>query len=117
MLLLLAPVPPASSTVSRWWWDLGVLSGAMETRFGVTAPDEVESVDFSTDVGHVSVIHYGGDDPLFVRVDGADPSVGGEAGTRVVLPGTRRTIDRGDLDGPTEVRVISAGIVSFEIEV
>lgn len=105
---------------SRWLWELGVSwqgMGPTTTRHATTSADTVDEQDFAFDVGEVGVVHYAGTDPLFVRIDGEAPTTSGETGTYVVLPGTRRVIDRSAIDGPTEVRAISAGIVSYELEV
>lgn len=89
----------------------------MTTRFGTTIADAVAAEDFPADYGSVAVLNYAGGAPLFVRVDGIPPTTAGEDGTKVVPAGARRIIDRSHLDGPTAVRMISTGAVSYEIEV
>lgn len=87
---------------------------------GVTVGDEVAEVEWAADYGQVGVLNFSGTDVLLVRVDGGVPSLANDADgrdTRVVPPGARRVIDRADVDGPTQVRLLSSGVVSFELEV
>jgi hypothetical protein len=91
----------------------------MTIRHGTTAAATLASVDLPADYGSVAVLHYSGTTDLLVRVDGGVPALTGDGSnvTRVVPPGSRRIIDRSNLDGPTQVRLLSTGVVGFEIEV
>jgi len=86
----------------------------MTTHHGTTEADTVAEVNFNDDAGSIAVFNYAGTDLLLVRVDGGDPAIG-QHDTRIVPPGVRRVITR-DLEGPTAIRLLSTGVVSYEIE-
>lgn len=92
----------------------------MTLRHVTTEPGVVAEVDVPVNTDTVAVLNYGGPDFVLVRVDGGEPGLEGAAAevTRVVPPGARRIIDRPEsLDGPVEVRLLSAGAVPVELEV
>lgn len=58
--------------------------------------------------GSVQIFNRSLTDPIFVRLDGVDPTVAGD-GTKVVLPGTSRQFEIPDPDSPN-IRLISSGL-------
>lgn len=84
------------------------------TKHITTVANTVATVDFTYDSGQVAIFNYEGDETVYVRADGIDPLVAGDD-SFAVPAGARRVIDV-TTDGPTDVRVISAGINQVEVE-
>lgn len=76
----------------------------------------VDTVQFASAVAEVEIVFIAGTDPIYVTLDGADPTV---AGARtLVLPdvvGTARRFKVGRREAPTTVKLISIGTPTYSV--
>lgn len=79
-----------------------------------TVANTADTLTFTFDAGQIAVFNVSGPEVVYVRADGIDPVVAGDD-SFAVPPGSRRIIEV-VTDGATEVRVISAGVNSVEVE-
>lgn len=84
-----------------------------KTKHGTLVANAVTTVTFTADFGKVEVLNRGSAD-LWFRIDGTDPVIG-EDDVEICPAGQWAIVDRSDLNGATEVRLISAAAVPYSV--
>lgn len=83
-------------------------------RSGTLTADQVTAVDIPNHGGHIEVIRLSGDAPIWVRLDGTDPTVGGNDCHPVL--GSRLFAAPAQVSSPQNVRLISAEPCGYTVE-
>jgi hypothetical protein len=86
------------------------------SKHAVLVASTVDRVTMGGNYVEVTVFNRSATDPLFVRVDGADPTVNGDD-SRLVPVRTSRVLGNPNPANANEVRLISPGAAGYSVEV
>jgi len=85
------------------------------TLHTIAVPAVVDIVDIGALYSEVTIFNRSATDPLFIRMDGVDPSING-ADSRLVMVRTSRTFNNPNPTA-TQARIISPGAAGYSVEV